>query len=84
MRKPSMVSDILDAHKPLIEEAYGHVWDIMGDLLLRRRNREQYSRFKDKQDYLDYEFNMFKQRMLKLWRNGVVSGWSFELLEEEE
>ena len=84
MGRVMIISDILDSHKPLIEEAYGHVWDTMGNLLLRRRNREQYSRFKDKQDYLDYEFNMFKQRMLKLWRNGVVSDWSFELLEEEE
>ena len=84
MGRVMIISDILDAHKPLIEEAYGHVYDTMGGLLVKRRGREQYSRFKDKQDYLDYEFNMFKQRMLKLWRNGVVSGWSFELLEEEE
>ena len=83
MRRAMIISDILDAHKPLIEEAYGHVFDTMGSLLLKRRGRE-YSRFKDKQEYLDYEFNMFKQRMLKLWKNGTVSGWSFELLEEEE
>ena len=83
MRRPMIISDILEAHKPLIEEAYGHVYDTMGDLLLKRTGREGYSRFKDKQEYLDYEFNMFKQRMLKLWKNGKVSGWTFELLEEE-
>tara|TARA_R100000700_G_C3059075_1_gene74675 strand:+ start:86 stop:325 length:240 start_codon:yes stop_codon:yes gene_type:complete len=78
-----IISDILDSHKPLIEEAYGHVWDTMGGLLLKRRGRE-YSRFKDKQEYLDYEFNMFKQRMRTLWKKGIVSGWTFELSEEEE
>ena len=83
MRRAMIISDILDAHKPLIEEAYGHVFDTMGSLLLKRRGRE-YSRFKDKQEYLDYEFNMFKQRMRTLWKKGIVSGWSFELLEEEE
>ena len=82
MGRPMIIPDILDAHKPLIEEAYGHVYDTMGSLLLKRKGK-QYLHFKDKQDYLDYEFNMFKQRMLKLWRNGTVSGWSFELLEEE-
>ena len=83
MRRAMIISDILDAHKPLIEEAYGHVFDTMGSLLLKRRGRE-YSRFKDKQEYLDYEFNMFKQRMRTLWKKGIVSGWSLELLEEEE
>ncbi|MAK37534.1 MAG: hypothetical protein CMC15_15360, partial [Flavobacteriaceae bacterium] len=78
MGRVMIISDILDSHKPLIEEAYGHVWDTMGNLLLKRRGK-QYFRFGDKQDYLDYEFNMFKQRMLKLWRNGTVSGWTFEL-----
>ena len=83
MGRVMIISDILDSHKPLIEEAYGHVWDTMGGLLLKRRGRE-YSRFKDKQEYLDYEFNMFKQRMRKLWKKGIVSGWTFELSEEEE
>ena len=82
MRKPMIISDILEAHKPIIEEAYGHVWDTMGNLLLGRKDKG-YFRFEDKQEYLDYEFHMFKQRMLKLWKNGIVSGWSFELLEEE-
>ena len=84
MGRPMIIPDILESHRPLIEEAYGHVWDTMGSLLLKRRNRDMYARFKNKQEYLDYEFNMFKQRMLKLWKNGTVSGWSFELLNEEE
>ena len=83
MGRPMIIADILDSHKPLIEEAYGHVWDTMGHLLLRRRHRNGYCRFKNKQDYLDHEFKMFKNRMLKLWKDGTVSGWSFELVEEE-
>ena len=46
MGRVMIISDILDAHQALIEEAYGHVYDTMGHLLLKRRGRE-YSRFKD-------------------------------------
>jgi len=70
--------------KPVIEEAYGHVWERMPNLLLKRKSKNEYTIYESKQDYLDYQYKCFRLQMRKLAHEGKVVGIETKLVLSEE
>ncbi len=72
--------------RPIIEQAYSHVWDSMSPLLVRRVGKDEYRKYATKEEYLEWEFKCWKMRLLKLWRSGTIVGIEHRVVfaEEEE
>jgi hypothetical protein len=81
---PIDIEKSIERLKPVIEEAYAHVWETMPNLLLKRKSKDEYTRYESKQDYLDYQYKCFRLKMLKLAREGRVVGIEYKLVLSEE